>query len=103
MIDIKRILDPCQGLHLYSGMFFTNLTHLVNNISRQARVPGAQMHPQGSPLFGRRPWSADDHAGNDLEESVANWLARQEPTSWIGPAIMLSMTLAAIVLFAVSR
>lgn len=54
-------------------------------------------------LLGERPWPFESRDGNDLEERVADWLARQEPTSWIVSTIVLGSAFFAMVLLAVSR
>ncbi len=54
-------------------------------------------------VFGERSWSFESRSGNDLEERVANWIARQEPTSWVATTLVLGTTLVAMVLFALSH
>jgi len=39
----------------------------------------------------------------DLEEIVAEWVARQQPMSWVFSSIVLSLLLMAIVLFALGH
>lgn len=54
-------------------------------------------------LLSERPWSFESRDRNDLEERVANWMARQEPTSWVVSSIVLGTTFMAMVLFALTR
>jgi hypothetical protein len=50
-----------------------------------------------------KPWSIEARDGNDLEQTVADWAARQELANWIPSAILLGLLLCSIVLFALSR
>ena len=53
--------------------------------------------------LGEKLWSFELRDGNDLEERVASWIARQESSSWIISIVVLGSSFAAMVLFAVSR
>ena len=53
--------------------------------------------------LGERLWSLEPRDGNDLEERVVSWLARQESTSWIVSTLVLGGAFVAMLLFAVSR
>lgn len=53
--------------------------------------------------LGGRLWPSELRDGNDLEERVASWIARQESTSWIISTIGIGTAFIAMVLFAVSR
>jgi hypothetical protein len=50
-----------------------------------------------------RAWSLRSREGDDLEQTVADWLTQQEAADWLPSALVLSTLLAAMVLFAVSR
>lgn len=50
-----------------------------------------------------RPWPFEQRSGNELEESVANWMAGQAATAWISSTVVLGTLLIAMVLFAISR
>ena len=82
-------------------MFLTNLTHLVNNMARQAAAPRTTGRAEG--WLPRQGWSSDTRPGDDLEERITDSLEQEEPISWIAPAILLGTTFAAIVLFALSH
>ncbi len=53
--------------------------------------------------LGERLSSLELRNGNDLEERVASWIARQESSSWIISIMVLGSSFAAMVLFAISR
>ena len=53
--------------------------------------------------LGAKSWTAQNRGENELEQSVADWTARQELANWIPSAIVLGLLLAGILLFAMSR
>jgi hypothetical protein len=53
--------------------------------------------------LGVKPWTGEARDTNDLEQTVADWTARQELTSWVPSAIVLGLLLCSIVLLAFSR
>ena len=54
-------------------------------------------------LIGDRSWFLGTRDSNDLEESTARWIGRQDSASWLQTAIVLAGLFVAIVLFAVGR
>ena len=54
-------------------------------------------------LVGERPWAVEPAGTPDLEDRIADWMARQQSTSWVVALLVLGTLLALMVLFALSR
>ena len=54
-------------------------------------------------LVGERPWRQESDGSPDLEERIADWMARQQASSWLVSALLLGTLLALMVAFALSR